>query len=143
MATSLITRVKGVRDGGHVFLNDGVYGGLTELPLIGNLDRIEVLTPQGTVRRGRVRPRPVFGPTCDSVDRLPGELQLPDDIAEGDYVVIHGAGAYSVVTNTRFNGFGELRQRPDGVLVAGRVFRDVEPDEVDMTAQQRGLAARP
>ena len=37
-----------------------------------------------------------------------GELSLP--IAEGDYVVIHGAGAYSVVTNTRFNGFGELRQ---------------------------------
>ena len=24
--------------------------------------------------------------------------------------VFHGSGAYSVVTNTRFNGFGEMRQ---------------------------------
>ncbi|MDO5705973.1 MAG: type III PLP-dependent enzyme, partial [Paracoccus sp. (in: a-proteobacteria)] len=31
---------------------------------------------------------------------------LPGDIAEGDYVIFHGAGAYSTVTNTRFNGFG-------------------------------------
>lgn len=109
-AFSIIARVKAVRDGDAVFLNDGVYGGLTELPMIGNLDRIEVLTPQGVARTGHAAGRVVFGPTCDSVDRLPGELQLPDDIAEGDYVVIHGAGAYSVVTNTRFNGFGELRQ---------------------------------
>ena len=107
-AFSLITRVKAIRDGESVFLNDGVYGGLTELPLIGNLDRIEVLTPQGTVRRGRVRPRPVFGPTCDSVDRLPGELPLPATLREGDYVIFHGAGAYSTVTNTRFNGFGQV-----------------------------------
>ena len=53
--------------------------------------------------------RAVFGPTCDSVDRLPGEIALPGDIAEGDYVLFHGAGAYSVVTNTRFNGFGNLQ----------------------------------
>ena len=37
-------------------------------------------------------------------------LPLPGDIAEGDYLVINGAGAYSVVTNTRFNGFGELQR---------------------------------
>ncbi|MBA4351570.1 MAG: ornithine decarboxylase, partial [Rhodobacter sp.] len=50
----------------------------------------------------------VFGPTCDSVDRLPGEVALPSDIAEGDYVIVQGMGAYSTVTNTRFNGFGDL-----------------------------------
>ncbi|HRO14956.1 MAG TPA: type III PLP-dependent enzyme [Paracoccus sp. (in: a-proteobacteria)] len=109
-AFSLIARVKAVRDGQSVFLNDGVYGGLTELPIIGNLDRLQVLTPDGGPRAGGDHGRVVFGPTCDSVDRLPGELSLPDDIAEGDYVVFHGAGAYSVVTNTRFNGFGEMRQ---------------------------------
>ena len=41
---------------------------------------------------------------------ISGFMSLPDDIQEGDYVIFHGAGAYSVVTNTRFNGFGELRQ---------------------------------
>ncbi|MFD1883169.1 type III PLP-dependent enzyme [Paracoccus pacificus] len=105
-AFSLITRVKAVRDDNHVFLNDGVYGGLTELPIIGNIDRLEVLKPDGTSRGPDEMGRTVFGPTCDSVDRLPGELSLPAEIAEGDYVIFHGAGAYSTVTNTRFNGFG-------------------------------------
>ncbi|MDO5527850.1 MAG: type III PLP-dependent enzyme [Paracoccus sp. (in: a-proteobacteria)] len=109
-AFSLIARVKAVRDGTHVFLNDGVYGGLSELPVVGNLDRLEVLSPEGVPRGGDVSGRVIFGPTCDSVDRLPGELMLPDDTAEGDYVVFHGAGAYSVVTNTRFNGFGALER---------------------------------
>ncbi|WP_074968103.1 type III PLP-dependent enzyme [Paracoccus aminovorans] len=105
-AFSLITRVKAVRDGQNVFLNDGVYGGLFELPIVGNLDRLQVLAPDGTAREGETQPRIIFGPTCDSVDRLPGELPLPGDIREGDYVIFHGAGAYSTVTNTRFNGFG-------------------------------------
>lgn len=107
-AFTLGARVKAVRDGGHVFLNDGVYGSLTELPMIGLIDRTEVLTPEGVRRGGATRDRIVFGPTCDSVDRLPGEMPLAADIAEGDFVVFHGLGAYSTVTNTRFNGFGEL-----------------------------------
>lgn len=107
-AFTLAARVKAVRDGSHVFLNDGVYGALTELPLIGVIDRMTVVTPEGQVRNGPTQPRIVFGPTCDSVDRLPGELPLAADIAEGDFVVVHGMGAYSTVTNTRFNGFGEL-----------------------------------
>lgn len=107
-AFTVATQVKSVRDGTHVFLNDGVYGSLAELPLMGVIDRIAVLTPQGRIRSGDRAPRIVFGPTCDSVDRLPGEVALAADIAEGDYVVFHGVGAYSTVTNTRFNGFGEL-----------------------------------
>lgn len=101
-------KVKAVRDGAHVFLNDGVYGALAELPLVGCIDRIEVVTPEGSKREAEAEPRIVFGPTCDSVDRLPGDILLPGDVAEGDYVVFHGMGAYSVATNTRFNGFGEL-----------------------------------
>ena len=107
-AFTLAARVKALRDDTHVFLNDGVYGSLTELPLIGVIDRVEVLSPEGEKRTGAPLPRIVFGPTCDSVDRLPGEVPLPSDIAEGDYVIVQGMGAYSTVTNTRFNGFGEL-----------------------------------
>lgn len=107
-AYALITRIKALRDGAGIFLNDGVYGGLLELPQIGNLDRLQVLTPEGAPRLGETIPRVIFGPTCDSLDRLPGELALPGTIQEGDYIVFHGAGAYSTVTNTRFNGFGQL-----------------------------------
>ncbi|MDO5643174.1 MAG: type III PLP-dependent enzyme [Paracoccus sp. (in: a-proteobacteria)] len=105
---SLITRVKAVRDGQAIFLNDGVYGGLAELPVVGNLDRVQVFTPEGAPRGGDEAGRVIFGPTCDSVDRLPGELLMAADVQEGDYIVFNGAGAYSVVTNTRFNGFGEM-----------------------------------
>lgn len=109
-AFSLIARVKAVRDGANVFLNDGVYGALTELPQIGNLDRLQVFSPEGTLREQEPQPRAIFGPTCDSLDRLPGEMALPADIQEGDYVIFHGAGAYSLVTNTHFNGFGQMAQ---------------------------------
>lgn len=105
---SLAARVKAVRDDEHVFLNDGTYGNLDELPMIGIIDRTEVLSPEGQPRKGAPRGRIVFGPTCDSVDRLPGELMLPGDIAEDDYVLFHGLGAYSIATNTRFNGFGDV-----------------------------------
>jgi ornithine decarboxylase len=108
-AFTLADRVKAVRDDAHVFLNDGVYGALTEFPLIGNGDRTTVLSPEGQARTGALQGRIVFGPTCDSVDRLPGDVMLPSDIAEGDYILWGGMGAYSTVTNTRFNGFGELQ----------------------------------
>ncbi|MDO5621396.1 MAG: type III PLP-dependent enzyme [Paracoccus sp. (in: a-proteobacteria)] len=108
-AFTLIARIKGLRDGENIFLNDGVYGALSEIPLVGNLSRIEVLDPQGRPRQGEAVPRVIFGPTCDSVDRLPGEIPLPGDLAEGDYILFHGAGAYSMATNTRFNGFGNLQ----------------------------------
>ena len=105
---SLAARIKAIRDDNHVFLNDGVYGGMTELPMIGIIDRAEVVSPEGIGRSGAGRDRTCFGPTCDSVDRLPGELKLPSDTEEGDYLLLHGMGAYSTATNTRFNGFGEL-----------------------------------
>lgn len=108
-AFALAARVKALRDDSHVFLNDGVYGSLTELPMIGVIDRIEVLSPEGEKRTGEAVPRIVFGPTCDSVDRLPGDIPLPEDLAEGDFVVWQGMGSYSTVTNTRFNGFGDLQ----------------------------------
>ncbi|MGB8814788.1 MAG: type III PLP-dependent enzyme [Paracoccaceae bacterium] len=107
-AFTLATRVKAVRDDAHVFLNDGVYGALAELPLVGVIDRIEVFTADGKRRTGAHQPRIIFGPTCDSVDRLPGDVSIASDVAEGDFVVFQGMGAYSAATNTRFNGFGDL-----------------------------------
>ncbi|MGY6534939.1 MAG: type III PLP-dependent enzyme [Pararhodobacter sp.] len=112
-AFAALARVKALRDPGdgaaaHVFLNDGVYGAFAELPLMGAMDRVSVFAPDGRPRTGAPLPRVVFGPTCDSVDRLPGDVMLPADLEEGDFVLVQGMGAYSVVTNTRFNGFGAL-----------------------------------
>jgi ornithine decarboxylase len=107
-AYTLVARVKAVRDDAHVFLNDGIYGAMFEFSQIGIIDRIEVLSADLTRRSAPPRGRVTFGPTCDSVDRLPGEVPFPADITEGDFVLVHGMGSYSTVTNSRFNGFGEL-----------------------------------
>ncbi|NNK67839.1 MAG: type III PLP-dependent enzyme, partial [Rhodobacteraceae bacterium] len=109
-AFSLGTRIKALRRDGSVFLNDGIYGGLAEAPILGNTDRIVTLSPDGVPRRGSPRPHTVFGPTCDSLDRLPGEIALPSDMVEGDYVIFAGQGAYSSATATRFNGYGRIDQ---------------------------------
>jgi ornithine decarboxylase len=45
------------------------------------------------------------GPTCDSLDVLPGTFTLPDDVREGDWIEIDQVGAYSNALATRFNGF--------------------------------------
>ena len=99
-------RVKAIRDDGSVFLNDGIYGSFAESPSMGNVDRVEVVSKSS---RGEKIERAVFGPTCDSLDRLPGTVRLPVDLAEGDWLLFHGMGAYSRATLTRFNGYGVER----------------------------------
>ncbi|MDF1717449.1 MAG: type III PLP-dependent enzyme [Antarcticimicrobium sp.] len=106
-AFTLAARIKGMRnDGETLFLNDGIYGGLTDLRDMGLTSRVQVLAPDGTPRKGAAQVRRVFGPTCDSLDRLPDGLALPADSAPGDYVLFAGMGAYSVAMTTAFNGYG-------------------------------------
>ena len=102
----LATRIKGMRAGGEVvFLNDGIYGGLPDLRDMGLSGLVQVLGPKG-LRTGVTKPRIVFGPTCDSLDRLPDGLPLPIDTQVGDYVMFGGMGAYSIAMSTAFNGYG-------------------------------------
>jgi ornithine decarboxylase len=102
----LATRVKALRADGSIFLNDGTYGGLTEARDIGCTDRVQVIAPDGTARRGAAHARVVFGPTCDSLDRLPDPIPLPEDMEAGDYILFAGMGAYSRSLSTGFNGYG-------------------------------------
>jgi ornithine decarboxylase len=69
---------------------------------------VAVLDGQGRPRTGAPRSRVVWGPTCDSIDRLPAPLDLPGDLAEGDALLFPGMGAYSTALATRFNGYGAL-----------------------------------
>ncbi|MCC6007634.1 MAG: type III PLP-dependent enzyme [Rhodobacteraceae bacterium] len=119
-------RVKGVGEDGALFLNDGIYGAFAEMPILGLVGGVQALDPEGRkikgVPEGRkikavpegdaaaLVPRVIFGPTCDSLDVLPGPLMLPRAVGEGCYLLTPGMGAYSTVTATSFNGFGTLRQ---------------------------------
>lgn len=105
-AMVLATRVKSLRADGTVYLNDGIYGALADLKDSGLTHRLASLSPGGTPCSAPATPRVVFGPTCDSLDRLPDGLPLPGDLAVGDYVLFGGMGAYSLALSTGFNGYG-------------------------------------
>lgn len=102
---SLIVQVL-MRKDDRLYLNDGVYGSLSET----NLSHGEVWYPTRVMRAGggapgeADKPFTIFGPTCDSLDKLPVQIPLPADIAEGDWIEIGTMGAYSNSTRTAFNG---------------------------------------
>ena len=84
-----------------------IYGGLAEAHPIGTVDRVRCLQSDTTQLACDGRPRVIYGPTCDSIDRLPDPLALPEGLDEGDYVLFDGMGAYSIAMGTRFNGYGK------------------------------------
>lgn len=102
-------RIKSLRPG-RVYLEDGIYGGLSEMPSMG-VPAFEVRTAEGRPRTGAVEPREVWGPTCDSLDRLPGFVALPAGLREGDWIVFRSMGAYVTGVSTRFNGYGLWQTR--------------------------------
>lgn len=105
---SVLARVE-LRRGSGLYLNDGVYGNLAELKWIGPH------FPMRLVRQGRVSAAAppaafdLYGPTCDSVDSMPGPHWLPADAKGGDWIEVGMMGAYSNALSTRFNGFGSDR----------------------------------
>ncbi|MGC2857503.1 type III PLP-dependent enzyme [Novispirillum sp. DQ9] len=102
---SVIARVE-LRRGDSLFLNDGTYGGLAELRWLGNCFPMRVVRPKGSPEaKGRLTGFDLYGPTCDSIDSMPGPHWLPGDVKEGDWVEVGRMGAYSNALRTRFNGF--------------------------------------
>jgi len=102
----VLTQVLLVRDDA-VFVNSGVYGALAELIHTKIQPPLRVLTSQGDLREGELRPYTVFGPTCDSYDAIPVPFRLPLTVREGDWLELGMMGAYSNILITDFNGLGE------------------------------------
>ena len=73
------------------------------------MDRAAVPDAPGPARRQGARCQDrgfdLFGPTCDSIDSMPGPHWLPADVDDGDWVEVGMMGAYSNALKTRFNGF--------------------------------------
>ncbi len=109
-ASSLLTKVE-LRKGDALYLNDGSYGSLFDAahakwPFPVKAYRGED-NGQPAELDGGLKPFRFYGPTCDSIDHMPGPFWLPEDVREGDYVEIGMLGAYGIAMNTRFNGFGD------------------------------------
>ncbi|HAC56965.1 type III PLP-dependent enzyme [Parvibaculum sp.] len=100
---SVLTQVH-LRKGDDLYINDGIYGCLSEIR-DGDLDPpVRAIRKQGNVE-GPLRPFRVFGPTCDSLDVLKLPFYLPENIREGDWIEFGLMGAYSIGMQTGFNGF--------------------------------------
>ena len=93
------------RKGDALYLNDGAYGNLFDAA------HSKWPFPVKLVRDGAADPilkaYKFYGPTCDSIDVMPGPFWLPEDVGEGDYVEIGMMGAYGTAMATRFNGYGD------------------------------------
>jgi ornithine decarboxylase len=100
---SIIVQVQ-LRKGNQLYINDGIYGSFDEMV------SAKIKVPARMVRlknesTSALESFVLNGPTCDSLDVLPGTFELPGDIEDGDWIEIDRMGAYSNATATHFNGF--------------------------------------
>jgi ornithine decarboxylase len=103
-SSSILCKVD-LRKGDALYLNDGSYGSLFDAT------HSKWPFPVKLVRHGDaspdLKPFRFYGPTCDSIDHMPGPFWLPSDVQEGDYIEIGMLGAYGVCMSTGFNGYGD------------------------------------
>ncbi|MEG2312722.1 type III PLP-dependent enzyme [Brevundimonas sp.] len=102
-SSSILCRVD-LRKGDALYLNDGSYGSLFDAT------HSRWPFPTKLVRdaesASEMKPFRFYGPTCDSIDHMPGPFWLPADVREGDFIEIGMMGAYGVAMSTGFNGYG-------------------------------------
>ncbi len=103
-SSSVLTRVE-LRKGDALYLNDGSYGSLFDATHAKWPFPVKLIREQTT--EAPLKPFRFYGPTCDSLDHMPGPFWLPEDVGEGDYIEIGMLGAYGVAMSTRFNGYGD------------------------------------
>ncbi|TAL35857.1 type III PLP-dependent enzyme [Phenylobacterium sp.] len=131
-ASSVLTKVE-LKKGDALYLNDGSYGSLFDAAHMKWPFPVKLYRGEGDDAHeveGALKPFRFYGPTCDSIDHMPGPFWLPEDIREGDYIEIGMLGAYGVAMTTNFNGFGEaeiveVRDAPMASMfgLAGRTIR--------------------
>lgn len=117
--TSVVVQVQHVR-GQTLFVNDGVYGSLSDAGVPGFRFPVRLIPGDGRVPVGATIDADLFGPTCDSVDYMRGPFPVPACVREGDWLEIGQLGAYGAALRTAFNGFdrAQLVDVGDGAMLA-------------------------
>lgn len=82
------------------YISDGIYGSFSGI--LFDYAQLELLP--FNERNEKTFHSIVFGPTCDSLDIISKECQLPS-LAIGESILIRNIGAYSTASATEFNGF--------------------------------------
>jgi len=84
------------------YVNDGVYQSFNCILFDHYVASPLVLSPNGAVTH--TFKSTVFGPTCDSMDCISKDIQLPE-LHVGEWLYFKNMGAYSVAAASPFNGF--------------------------------------
>ena len=105
--TSVVVQVQ-ARRGEALYVNDGVYGSLSDAGALAFRYPARLIRPDGPACAETIG-FSFFGPTCDSADVMHGPFMLPSDVAEGDWIEIGQLGAYGACLRTAFNGFDRAR----------------------------------
>lgn len=101
---SVVAQVQ-LRRGQALYINDGVYGSLSDAGGPGFRFPARRIRPDIDTEDDDLAAFELFGPTCDSADHMKGPFLLPAGIDEGDWIELGQLGAYGACLRTRFNGF--------------------------------------
>lgn len=88
----------------YYYLNDGIYGSFNCIYF--DHQKPDIL-PYNE-RDGQRYRSILFGPTCDGIDKICENLQLPE-LEIGEWCFVKNFGAYTVAAATDFNGFTKLK----------------------------------
>jgi ornithine decarboxylase len=90
------------------YINDGVYGAFNCILFDHQTVHPYVLSMNGSFHVPSSEPMhkcSVWGPTCDSIDCVCPEVELPAGLQVGDWLAFDNMGAYTVCAASQFNGF--------------------------------------
>jgi ornithine decarboxylase len=85
------------------YLNDGMYGSFNCV----HFDHAVPIVCPFNERDGKRYKSKIFGPTCDSMDKISDEVLLPE-LAIGEWCYVENFGAYTCAAASTFNGFTHI-----------------------------------
>lgn len=111
-AFTLATNIIGKRVRGEVreyWINDGIYGSMNCIHNDHAVVKCEALACTSncgnpTCKASKTYTSTVFGPTCDALDTVLTDHQLPE-LEVDDWLVFPNMGAYTAAAGSNFNGF--------------------------------------
>jgi ornithine decarboxylase len=141
---SLLCRIDLVKPGA-LYINDGSYGSLYDA--VHERWNFPIRAIAGNGRRlGKLAQYTIYGPTCDSTDKFPEKVWLPQGLTEGDYIEFGNLGAYGRAMASRFNGFGEtlvaeVKDSPWPSLYVPVAVPAVEADVIPLRSKSKRESA--
>ena len=91
-----------ITDDKHIvyYLSEGVYGSFNNTVF----DHASIILLPFNERNEKQYECTVYGPTCDSIDKVSSNCKLPD-LSIGEVIYIENMGAYTIAASSNFNGF--------------------------------------